>query len=119
MTIAGGLANKGTLNCAGSGSIVVAQPSVIDLSQGTILNGSSTSLSVPSGSLVLVSADNDPSSSFGSYSNAGMTHVVGTPLIIADNQGFGGWGDIDDMVVCAGTVSPQRRFILIRLRTPF
>ena len=105
LNVAGGFVNKGIFNCEGSGEIVVSTASIVDLSGGSILNAGSKSLSVPTGSLVVVSFDHDPASTFGSYTNAGMTHVVGTTLTVADDQGFGGVGDIDDLVVCSGTIT--------------
>ena len=64
-------------------------------------------MNVPAGSLVIRSADFDPATAFASYSNAGMTHIAGTTLTVAADQGFGGKGDIDDLVVCSGTISQR------------
>ena len=103
--IAGGFVNKGTIDCDGTGEIIVSASSILDFSQGNILNAVSKSLSVPTGSLVIVSSDCDHTSVFGSFTNAGMTHVVGTTLTVASDQGFGGVGDINDLVVCEGTIT--------------
>ena len=105
LNVAGGFANKGVFDFAGTGEIVVSAASIFDLSGGTILNAGGKNLSLPSGSLVLVSAGYDPASTFGSYANAGMTHVVGSTLTVASDQGFGGVGDINDLVVCSGMIA--------------
>ena len=66
--------NGGTLdggNAAGVMSVVGS--SIVDLSQGNLVNTASTSLFVGPASLVIVSSGCDPYKIFGSFSNAGDT----------------------------------------------
>ena len=106
LAITDGLKIEGTLDCAGgSNSISVTGSAIVDFSRGNVTNTGATSLDVAAGSLVIVSSDFDPASAFGSYSNAGITHVAGTTLTLAKGQSIGGIGDINDFVVCGGTIN--------------
>ena len=63
------------------------------------------SLSIGPNSLLLVPAGFNPATAFGSYSNSGLMHNVGTPLTISAGQGFSGNGTLADHVNCQGTIS--------------
>ena len=102
----GGLANQGVFDATRStGLLTVAGSAIVDLSQATLVNTGSMSLSIGPNSLLLVPAGFNPATAFGSYSNQGLTHNVGTPLTILPGQGFAGNGTIADLVNCQGTIS--------------
>ena len=63
------------------------------------------SLAIGDNSLLLVPAGFNPAAVFGSYGNLGLTHTVGTTLILAAGQGFSGIGSLSDHVNCQGTIS--------------
>jgi len=102
----GGLQNLGVLDFSNSASVVnLSANNILDFSSGTIVNAGSMSFNVGSNSLVLVPSGVNLASVFGSYSNAGMTHVPGTTLVVPAGQGFGGSGTISDPVNCQGTIT--------------
>jgi autotransporter-associated beta strand protein len=104
LQINGGLATAGgTLDCGGGSAAIQAANSIVDLT-GSIVNAASTSLAVGPNSLVMVPAGFNPAAAFQSYSNLGLTHLLGTTLTVSAGTGFGGWGTIPDPVVCQGTI---------------
>jgi autotransporter-associated beta strand protein len=106
LAVSNGFASAGTLDGGNSpATISIADPAIIDLSQGTIVNTASTSLSIAANSLLIVPPAVNPAAVFGSYSNAGMVHTAGTVLTVSAGQGFGGTGTIADPVNCQGTIA--------------
>ncbi len=104
----GGLCVQGTLDGQGSASpIIVASGSLVNLTTASIVNARSLSLSVGPGSLVILGPGMNPATTFGSFSNYGMTLTGGTTLVIGPGQGFSGWGPINDPINCQGTISAQ------------
>jgi fibronectin-binding autotransporter adhesin len=98
----GGFQSPGTLNLGGFAAVVAGTGALLDLS-GNILNISGASLSVGSDSLLIVPPGFNPAN-YASYSNAGLTHTLGTALNVSAGTGFGGWGTIADPVNCQGTI---------------
>ena len=106
LLINGGLQNWGTFDGAGGqGVLVVGSSSIVDLSQGSTINTGSMSLSIGADSLLIIPPGFNPATAFASYSNAGMVHTAGTPLVLAAGQSFAGAGTILDPVVCQGSIS--------------
>ena len=102
----GGLANQGVFDATGSlGLLTASGNAIVDLSQATLVNTGSMSLSIGPNSLLLLPAGFNPATAFGSYSNQGLAHNVGTPLTVLPGQGFAGNGSIADFVNCQGTIS--------------
>ncbi len=100
------LANQGVFNATGCTGLLAASGSaIVDLSTANLINTGSMSLSVGPDSLLLLPAGFNPLASFGSYSNQGLTHDVGTQVLIPAGQGFAGSGSINDFVNCQGTIS--------------
>lgn len=89
----------------GNGVMKLSSNSIIDFSQGSIINANFMSISIGTNSLVLVPPGFDVNASFGSYISQGLTHMVGAPLVIQAGQGFSGRGTITDLLDCKGTVS--------------
>ena len=90
----GGLANQGVFDATQStGLLTVAGSSILDLSQATLLNTGSMSLSIGPNSLLLLPAGFNTSAFLNYYKDpAGAMHNVGTPLTILPGQGFMGLG---------------------------
>ena len=83
--------------------LITATNSIVNLT-GTLQSAGFASLNIGPNSLLLLPAGFSPTI-FGSYTNAGLTHTVGTPLIVGSSQGFAGIGSIGDFVSCGGTIS--------------
>ncbi|KPK83213.1 MAG: hypothetical protein AMJ81_08520, partial [Phycisphaerae bacterium SM23_33] len=97
---------EGELDCGGSAVTVnVGDNTLVDLSKGRVLNAGQATLAVGANSLTIYARGSDPSDLFGSFQTQGMTHRAGKTLIVPGSKGFGGWGDIDDHVVCAGWIA--------------
>ena len=107
LEVNGGLATAGgTLNCGGgtTTATIQASNSIVDLT-GSVVISPSASLSVGPNSLVIVPPGFNPATAFQSYSNLGLTHTLGTTLMVPAGTGFGGWGTITDAVVCQGIIT--------------
>ena len=88
----------------GSGVMRAGGQSFIDLSHASIVNAGSMSVSVGTGSLVIVPSGFSTATGFGSYSCLGITHTAGTTLVVPAGQSVSGGGTIADPVVCMGTI---------------
>ncbi len=100
-----GLHVEGILDCAGGNAAITAASALVNLSKGTVLDAGATSLTLGPDSLLVVSPGFDPAAVFGEYTNAGMTHILGDTLVVGPGEGFRGWGEIDDFVETAGTIT--------------
>ena len=89
----------------GTAVLTVTGSAIIDLSQASLVNTGSMSLSIGPNSLLLVPAGFNPATAFGSYGNAGLLHNVGTPLTMLPGQGFSGNGSLADHVYCQGAIA--------------
>ena len=99
------LSNQGTINGGNSPSTLNAN-CLVDLTAGTWENLSGMSVNMGANSLLIVPADFNTSTGFANFSTAGLpVHVAGTTLTVPAGKGFGGWGSIDDPVVCQGTIA--------------
>ena len=102
----GGIASGGTIDGGGGkGTLTTAGSSILDFSQGSLVNSQSMSVIVGPNSLVITPSGFSTSTGFGSYSCAGLTHTVGTTLVVSAGTGFGGQGTITDPVTCSGTIT--------------
>jgi autotransporter-associated beta strand protein len=84
-------------------TITTGTGSLLDLS-GNVINASSTSLSVAANSLLILPSASS-SSSYASYSNAGLLDILGTTLNVSAGTGFGGWGTVPNRVSCQGSIT--------------
>jgi autotransporter-associated beta strand protein len=99
------LLNQGVLDgTGGNGLLIAGSGSIVDLSSGTLVSPGSMSLTIGANSLVLVPSGFS-TASFHSYTNPGLTHNVGLPLILTATQGFSGRGTLADHVYCYGAIS--------------
>ena len=112
LVISYGFRNEGILDC-GNSSATLSIPgnSIVDLSKGSIVNAKTISLNIPSNSILIVAPDFDPDSIFLSYSNSGLYHTAGTPLVIDSGKGYGGMGSIDDPVICRGSLIAKKNMV--------
>ncbi|MGE5610440.1 MAG: hypothetical protein ACM359_14405 [Bacillota bacterium] len=83
-------------------SLTFGPASILDFGHGQLLNTQSASLHLGSDSLLVVPPGFDPATAFRSFSNLGLTHVGGTPLVLAPNQSFSGSGVLNDPVQLVG-----------------
>ena len=97
-----GLANQGLF--AGGSGLLSATSAIVHLSQGTLQNVGSMSVSVGAGGLLLLPAG-VTAASFASATGTGIIHTAGTTLTVAAGQSVNGWGSINDPVVCQGTIA--------------
>ncbi len=101
-----GFAAPSSFDATGStGLLAVADSTIVDLTQATLVNTGSMSVSVGPESLLILPAGFDPATALGGFSNQGLTHNVGTPLNVMPGQGFSGRGTIADFVSCQGSIS--------------
>ena len=95
----------GTLDLMGSAlKIDVSGDSLVNIPTG-VVNASAATLNVGPNSLVILPPGSDPNGPFKAISNPGMTHVAGTLLTIPAGKRVAGWGAIDDLVICQGTIA--------------
>ena len=99
-----GLILTGTLDMGGSGALLSEGNTVVDFSQGTVLNDGNARFVSGSRSLVIVPAGWSASRFGGGWAPGNLVHTAGTPLVVEANHGFEGWGSITDHVCCAGTI---------------
>ncbi len=104
LRIAGGLDNKGTLDFGGGTGAIQADNAIVKFVAAPLNTGSAT-LTITGNSLLIVPTGFDPGAAFGTYGNAGPTHIAGTTLTVPPGQAISGWGSIDDYVECGGTIA--------------
>ena len=105
LEITSGFSNQGVFDGSGGGSLLLNSTNcLVDFTQGTFQNAKSISLNIGANSLIIVPAGFD-TTVFGSYTCTGLTHIAGTTLNLAEGQGFGGSGSINDPVNCQGTIT--------------
>jgi autotransporter-associated beta strand protein len=99
--------NFGTFSVAdnSSGSLGFSDNTILDLSQSTLVNTASLSLSLGANSLLIVPASFSPSTALAGYSNLGLTHTAGTTLNLLPGQQVNGAGNIADFVNCQGSIA--------------
>ena len=99
------LSSQGVLNGGNAAGTLDATSCIVDLSQGTLQNVGSMLVNVDSNSLLIVPSTFNPLTGFSKLTSSGLTHVAGTTLVVPAGKGFGGWGSINDPVVCQGTIT--------------
>ena len=108
LTLQHGWDNAGTMDFTGKTlSLNMDNSLVFFRSSGSVRNADGVSLNVGPNSLVCVDPGVNPAALFGSYTNAGMTHIIGTEMVVGPTQHFAGWGEIDDFVHCQGVISAE------------
>ena len=113
--VTGGFVNTGTFDgqkCASLFSATAPGGCLVSFGPGNLVNCGSMSVVVGAGSLVILPSGFNTATGFASYSNAGLTHVAGTTLVISPSQGFSGGGTIYDLVDCQGTISAPLGYAL-------
>ncbi len=97
--------NQGIIDGEGSpGALIIAGSTILDLTAGSWENLGETSVVVGPNSLFIVPQGFDTSTDFGSYSSLGITHTLGTTLVVPAGKGFAGGETITDPVNCQGTI---------------
>ena len=85
LQLAGGTLSGGTTAGVIQGGVpgTPGRGTIVDLSQGSLVNTADISLSLGANSLVIVSQGFNPAAVFQTYSNPGMTHTLGTTLTVS------------------------------------
>ncbi|MGB2824021.1 MAG: PEP-CTERM sorting domain-containing protein, partial [Phycisphaerae bacterium] len=100
------LAGGGELHLDGCSLDLTWENVVADFSGGRVVGAGNASLTVlGTDSLVILSPGQEPNNWFGSFSNAGWTHVAGSPLVVPDANNHAWAGEIQEHVVCEGTIT--------------
>ncbi len=105
LQVTAGLNLNGDLDLGGQSWSLDQEAFILNFAGGTVLDGKEAVVSLGTNSLAVVPAGFDPATVFKSYSNVGMTHTAGNTLVVPAGIGFGGSGEIDDYVQCAGTIT--------------
>jgi autotransporter-associated beta strand protein len=106
----GGFVSLGVFDGSNGNAVFNASNSIIDISNGTRQNLNSISLNLAANSLLIVPAGFDTSTAFHEFTCSGLVHTAGTTLTVANGQGFGGIGSVNDLVVCQGTITSGTLF---------
>ena len=101
LQINGGVLNNGSFDGGTSPATISGANCILDFSTGVWTNMSATSVSMGANSLTILPVG----FALGSYTSSGLTHTVGTALVVPAGQGFGGYGSINDPVTCQGTIT--------------
>lgn len=101
------LGTTGTMDFAnGSAAVTVEPGAAVNLSQGTIANSGSASLTIlGTSAFLIVPRGFDPEASFASFSNEGTTYTVGSTLIVQNGRTIDLAGTVVDPINTAGTVN--------------
>ncbi len=105
LNITGGSRIDGQFDFAETGKNLTIENAIVDISEGSFVNAGNAALTLGEGSLLIVPEGYDPADVFGSYNNAGLTHVAGMDLTIPVGKTVAGSGTINDPVLCQGTVA--------------
>ena len=95
--------NLGTF-AGGNTPATLCASGILDMSSGTWQNLGTFSLSMSANSLLIVPAGFNTLTGLANYCTLGLTHTVGTTLVVPAGQGFSGLGSINDPVNCQGTI---------------
>jgi len=108
LQVAGNFVNNGVLDGGNMPSTLSFTGSLVaDFNPGVLQNAGSMKLSAGPFTLLNFPTGFNPSATFGSYNSAGVTHIVGSPLVIPANNGFVGSITLNDPVICQGTITPN------------
>ena len=103
LSLMGGLNLAGQMDWNGNPLAFSADHVLVDLTGGgSFANAQQGSFDLGGDSLLVVNPGTDLPSQFAQFSNDGMTHVAGSPLVVPTSQHFSGSGQIADILVCQG-----------------
>jgi len=104
LEVGGGLKVAGEVDFGDQTWSINGETFILNFAGGTLQRAGNVSVNLGTKALTIIPAGFDPASAVGSYATAGMTHVAGNTLVVPVGQGFGGSGEIDDPVQCAGEI---------------
>jgi hypothetical protein len=101
------IGTTGTMDFAnGSAAVTVEPGAAVNLSQGTIANSGSASLTIlGTSAFLIVPRGFDPEASFANFSNEGTTYTVGSTLIVQNGRTVDLAGEVTDPIDTAGTIN--------------
>ncbi len=94
----------GEFDFGGGSTTLAAGSALLNFSHGNLLNAENASITVGPDSLTIFSSDFDPYTQLKRFHTAGLVHFAGSDLILSADQGFSGWGSIDDHVETSGHI---------------
>lgn len=105
MTLTSGLMNQGVWDLSNSTASLNANGAIVDLSQATLFNSQSLSLSLSQNLLLIVPSGFDPTTYFTNYHNFGLVHQAGSTFTLTSSNIVNGTANIGDYTDCRGTLS--------------
>ena len=105
LQVNGTLTNSGTFAGGGPAAFIVGGSSIADLSTGVLMNTGSMNVTVDANSLLVLPAGFNTATNFASFACLGVTHTVGSTLVVPAGQGFAGSVSINDPVNCQGSIA--------------
>jgi len=103
LEVTGSAEVAGTLDFAG-GNASAKMKGFIDLGHASVTGTASSSFTLRPDSLAIFPTGFDPYSKFGSFTNNGVAHQLGSTLVVPAGQRVMGSGTIEDHVQCQGTI---------------
>ena len=105
LQVNGDLTNSGVLDGGNTSAVLsIVASAIADFSSGTLQNTGSTTVIGGPFTLMNFPAGFNTATAFGSYTTAGVTHIIGTPLNVPAGKGFIGSILISDLVTCQGSI---------------
>ncbi len=95
---------SGVFDFGGSSATLVAGSALLNFSRGDLLNAEKASIHAGRESLTIFSSDFDPQTELKHFRTGGLVHFAGSDLVLSADQGFRGWGRIDDHVDSHGYI---------------
>ena len=96
---------RGVLNFGDSSVSLAIDDGLLNFGRGSLLGGENASITAGEDSLVIFAAGFDPETDLGSFQTQGLVHYAGRDLVLTADQGFTGWGTIDDHVETKGHIT--------------
>lgn len=100
-----GLHLNGTFDFLGTEMAWTADDLILHVDLGGFANAENVTLTLGPRSLLLLPAGVTSLAGFASVTSAGLTHTVGSTLVVPEGGGFSGVGTIADRVECAGEIA--------------
>lgn len=105
LNVRGGLRLEGDLDFGGQARTLNLTNSVVDFGQGRILNASQATVTADTHTLIILPAGFDPQATFASFSPNALLQTADTVIVIPVGRSINGWGQIDEHVQCAGSLT--------------
>ncbi len=105
LAVTAGIQLEGPLDLGGTDLAIGGDGLIVTLAPGAVLNAHEASLHLGPASLLIIPPGYDPAADLGHWTNEGITHTQGEPLVIEAGAGFRGSGTVSDHVRTAGIIA--------------